>query len=120
MTRSELPTEGQDNWTLDGFIEAFKTWSPEELPQQGEAVFPFMEALGYVKEMQGILTHCMNCKFPTFHYPHTAALMPGHCYTEAGVREVRISGFCEWCFDRITAEVIDEIVEETQASPEDD
>lgn len=89
------------DWTLDQFIEAFKTWPADELPPQGENTFPWLEALEHVKQMQGILTHCVNCKFPCFHYGAVASLMPGHCYTQLGVAEVRISGFCEFCFDAI-------------------
>ena len=35
---------------------------------------------------------CIQCKQPA---------LP-NCYSEAGVREFRISGLCEECFDKIT------------------
>jgi len=31
---------------------------------------------------------------------HDKALMPGHIYSMAGIREARISGSCEYHFDR--------------------
>ena len=34
---------------------------------------------------------CIQCKEPAL----------ANCYSEAGVREVRISGLCEKCFDKI-------------------
>lgn len=101
----DLPTEKSDNWTLDGFIEAFKTWSDDELPARHSG-FPYawVPSIEHVKKLENVLTHCMNCKFPCFYYPHTNSLMPGHCYTKLGVAEVKISGLCEWCFDQITKE----------------
>ena len=35
---------------------------------------------------------CLDCKQPAMSY----------CYSDAGVREYKISGLCEKCFDQIT------------------
>ena len=37
---------------------------------------------------------------PMLWLPHTRALMPGHIYSQAGAAEARISGSCEYHFDR--------------------
>ena len=36
--------------------------------------------------------------------PFHKAFVPGHVYSDLGVREFKISGLCEWCFDKITKE----------------
>lgn len=35
---------------------------------------------------------------------HCGRVAKEHCYTEAGLREVEISGLCEECFDAIFAQ----------------
>ena len=41
---------------------------------------------------------CIRCHRPAYE----------HCYSDAGRREVRISGLCEECFDSITNAAEDE------------
>lgn len=55
---------------------------------------------------------CINCKEPIVHHPslyidapgptYEEKIKPGMIYTDAGLREYRISLICECCFDRIT------------------
>lgn len=52
-----------------------------------------------------------------FYLPGGEALIPGHVYSEAGLREFRISGYCEWCFDRFTREVDPDVLDHL---PDDD
>jgi hypothetical protein len=47
---------------------------------------------------------CPVCGNHLFYAPHTEALIAGHVYSNEGLMEVRITGYCEFCFDRITAE----------------
>jgi len=47
---------------------------------------------------------CPMCKHYPFFAPHDEALIEGHVYSHDGVAEIRITGYCEFCFDRITAE----------------
>lgn len=47
---------------------------------------------------------CPRCKHYLYFVPHDEALLEGHVYSEAGMQEISISGYCEFCFDLITAE----------------
>lgn len=47
---------------------------------------------------------CPRCQHHLFYAPWTHALIEGHVYSDDGVREVYITGFCEFCFDLITEE----------------
>jgi hypothetical protein len=47
---------------------------------------------------------CPMCKNYLFFAPHDEALIEGHVYSNDGLREIRITGYCEFCFDRVTAE----------------
>lgn len=47
---------------------------------------------------------CPMCKNYPFFAPHDEALIEGHVYSDNGMTELRITGYCEFCFDRITAE----------------
>lgn len=47
---------------------------------------------------------CIVCGMPNYYYPADKAYAPGHCYSEAGVKEVGISGTCEFCFDNMFEE----------------
>lgn len=38
---------------------------------------------------------------PMLYFPYHRALVPGHIYSEGGIREARISGCCEYHFDRM-------------------
>jgi len=50
------------------------------------------------------LVPCPMCKNYPFFAPHDEALIEGHVYSHAGLAEIRITGLCEFCFDRVTAE----------------
>lgn len=44
---------------------------------------------------------CIYCKQVGIYAPYTHALIEGHCYTQDGVRDfTRITGVCEFCFDK--------------------
>ena len=47
---------------------------------------------------------CPSCKNYVFFAPFHEALIEGHVYSNDGIAELRITGYCEFCFDRITAE----------------
>ena len=47
---------------------------------------------------------CPRCKHYPFFAPHDEALIEGHVYSRAGFDEVRLTGYCEFCFDLITQE----------------
>lgn len=47
---------------------------------------------------------CVECHQTMVNLPYLYALIEGHVYSEAGVKEVEITRLCEWCFDIITAE----------------
>lgn len=47
---------------------------------------------------------CPRCKNYSFFAPHDEALIEGHVYSHDGLAEIRITGYCEFCFDLITVE----------------
>lgn len=47
---------------------------------------------------------CPKCKHIPFYAPHDEPLIEGHVYSRDGLQEIRITGYCEFCFDLITAE----------------
>ena len=47
---------------------------------------------------------CPRCKNYMFYAPHDEALIEGHVYSREGLADVRITGYCEFCFDLITVE----------------
>lgn len=47
---------------------------------------------------------CPACKNYVFFAPFHEPLIEGHVYSNDGIAELRITGYCEWCFDRITKE----------------
>lgn len=66
---------------------------------------------------QSIFTHpprdedkkCVRCGMGTFYITYEFATGMGHIYSEAGAREYKITGLCEWCFDEICdIEIINE------------
>lgn len=64
------------------------------------------------------LRPCPNCKHVPFHAPWHEALIEGHVYSQDGLRELNITGYCEYCFDEITAEPEEEeIRNEPEATP---
>ena len=52
----------------------------------------------------GMGRRCPRCKNFLFYAPSDEALLEGHVYSRDGLAEIRITGFCEFCFDLITAE----------------
>lgn len=47
---------------------------------------------------------CINCKEIRFHAPYDHALTGGHVYSQAGLQETAITGYCEFCFDNLFKE----------------
>ena len=48
---------------------------------------------------------CVNCGNAIFFYEWHEALTKGHVYSAAGRREIRLSGYCEFCFDELADEL---------------
>lgn len=49
---------------------------------------------------------CWDCKQEVFtDLDFTKAWRPGHIYSQAGIAEFRISGTCEYCFDKMCDEL---------------
>ena len=46
---------------------------------------------------------------PMFFVAADKAYLEGHVYSDAGLREVNITGYCEWHFDMFTADPDEEI-----------
>lgn len=66
-----------------------------------------VEILGLVRDAANearISRPCPRCKNVPFYAPHDEALIEGHVYTLDGVAEIRITGYCEFCFDLVTQE----------------
>lgn len=49
---------------------------------------------------QGTTKRCIDGEYMVY-LPYERALVPGHIYSEDGIREARISGSCEYHFDRM-------------------
>lgn len=47
---------------------------------------------------------CPRCQHHSFNALWTHALIEGHVYSYAGIRELDITGYCEFCFDHLTKE----------------
>lgn len=46
-------------------------------------------------------SQCVSCKQPGLGVPYEYALIEGHCYSDAGMRDyTMITRMCEYCFDR--------------------
>lgn len=56
---------------------------------------------------------CPRCKHYPFFVPHDEALLEGHVYSELGMNEVNITGYCEFCFDLVTKEPDEEVDDST-------
>lgn len=54
---------------------------------------------------------CINCGHEVFWEKSRRGKRPGHIYSEAGLKEYKISGMCEYCFDKLM-EVEDDEEEE--------
>lgn len=60
---------------------------------------------------------CFVGDHPMFYAPYDVPLVPGHIYSEAGLREAMISGTCEACFDGMFAEADDPSREVIEGKP---
>lgn len=47
---------------------------------------------------------CPRCKHYPFFAPYDEALIEGHVYSRAGIAEIGLSCYCEFCFDLVTQE----------------
>jgi len=45
---------------------------------------------------------CLKCGVPVYFQGWTHGVAEGHIYSDAGLAEFKISGFCEYCFDLVT------------------
>jgi hypothetical protein len=48
------------------------------------------------------MNRCINCGHEFHQTDSREVNEPGGIYSEAGAREIQISGFCEYCFDLTT------------------
>lgn len=65
------------------------------------------EILGYLRDGANeaqMGRQCPRCKNYPFFATHDEALIEGHVYSGDGVRELQITGYCEFCFDLVTQE----------------
>lgn len=60
-------------------------------------------------EEEGKDLTCFFCGHYIFYAPYTEALIQGHVYSNAGIREVYITKICEHCFDRVMKEPDEEM-----------
>ena len=49
---------------------------------------------------------CIRCRHILFFASHSKALCEGHVYSQNGIDEADISGYCEFCFDELFEEKI--------------
>lgn len=61
-----------------------------------------INAFGQTKEEAQQSCVCINCGHEIFWEKSRRSTRPGHIYSEAGLREYKISGMCEYCFDKLT------------------
>ena len=54
---------------------------------------------------------CVICREESFFEQGTKAQRPGHIYSEAGLKEFKISQCCEYCFDGMFENEEDEYVD---------
>lgn len=47
---------------------------------------------------------CPRCKHRPFFAPFWKTLIEGHVYSHDGMEELKITGYCEFCFDLVTEE----------------
>ena len=67
-----------------------------------DAEFEFLERQYELnKQVQG--RSCMNCHKPMF-FSLATPTIEGQVYSQAGISETHITGYCEHCFDEITKE----------------
>lgn len=52
----------------------------------------------------GLSNRCPRCQHYPFFAPNDEALIEGHVYSQAGLAEVQITRYCEFCFDLVTVE----------------
>lgn len=64
------------------------------------------------------LMMCTRCKNNVFFAPHAEPLIEGHIYSHGGLAEMRISGLCEYCFDNITEEPLEDHADVFDFNPE--
>lgn len=64
-----------------------------------------LEVLSATAQQQyGTYSHCVICNKVPFYATDNCARMEGHVYSALGIKEFRISRYCEWCFDLIMKE----------------
>lgn len=56
---------------------------------------------------------CPRCKHYPYFVPHDEALLEGHVYSDDGMAEIGITGYCEFCFDLITKEPDEDVDDDT-------
>ena len=72
----------------------------------------------YLDDQQAGMHTCPHCKQRCFFDPETRPTKPGQVYSQAGMAELNITGYCEHCFDEITREP-DEPPDDSHARMED-
>lgn len=74
--------------------------TPEQVSQ---AVSDCIKMATQAEEDDGYNNRCVNGE-KVFYYDYYRGLMPGHIYSEDGMREFKMSGACEFHFDEWFAE----------------
>lgn len=84
----------------------------EEFYTEGTTRERQAEILGYMRDGANeakMGRPCPRCKNYPFHAPYDEALIEGHVYSHEGLAELRITGYCEFCFDLVTVEPLEEM-----------
>lgn len=56
----------------------------------------------YLDDQKARMHVCPRCKHQCYFDPETRPTKPGQVYSQAGLSELSITGYCEHCFDEIT------------------
>lgn len=85
-------------------MEALQGEFPDASPERKQIIFRYVRL--NASYSPGYNFTCIECKQCIIWLGELEgpALGKGHIYSEMGLREIRITGLCEWCFDKITEE----------------
>ena len=87
----------------------------EPLPRDREQAKALAEQMAAKSEGSA---RCVFGDHPMFYAPYDVALVPGHIYSELGLKEAGISSCCEYCFDKEFMETDDDEVDEAALQDE--
>ncbi|QNL30101.1 hypothetical protein SEA_STORMBREAKER_28 [Microbacterium phage Stormbreaker] len=91
-----------------------------DYPEQPDPRYPLFPAALREVERVDPPEKCLNCHKPGYYYPADRAYAPGHCYSDAGVREFRVmSSICEFCFDHMFRDPDEDVADNTADTEEE-